>query len=219
VRCAIDLAHLLRLELSTAARFVRLGRRSFDAAAPSSRRALCTDLQRWTEWCRSVGCRPLPARPRDVAAFVDARAERWRPATLARVLSSLARVHRVLGVPDPTRHEQVRAAYRAVVRRRAEAGQGGQRQAAGLTEAAVTAMLAPLGSHLIDCRDRALLLVARDLLARRSELVALRVRDLVPAIGGGATIRIAQGKTDPTGHGTALYLGPGRMPRSARGSA
>ena len=35
-RYAIDLAYLLRLESATAARFVRLGRRSFEAAAPSS---------------------------------------------------------------------------------------------------------------------------------------------------------------------------------------
>jgi integrase len=97
------------------------------------------------------------------------------------------------------------------VRRRAAAGQGGQRQAAGLTEIAVRAMLATLGARRIDCRDRALLLVARDLLARRGELVALRVRDLMPAQDprdGGATIRIARAKTDAPGRGRALYLGP-----------
>ena len=207
--CAADLARLLLLDPAAAARFVRLGRRSFDAAAPSSLLALRADVRRWRDWCVSVGCRRrLPARPRDVAAFVDARAERWRPATLERVLSSLARVHRVLGVADPTSLEQVRAAYRAVVRRRVEAGQGGQRQAVGLTEAAVSAMLATLGGRLIDCRDRALLLVARDLLARRGELVGLRVGDLAPACGGGATIRIAHAKTDPMGRGRDLYLGP-----------
>jgi hypothetical protein len=65
-------------------------------------------------------------------------------------------------------------------------------------------MLTPLGYSLIDCRDRALLLVARALLARRSELVALRVRDLAPARGGGATVRIAHGKTDPSGRGKEL---------------
>jgi hypothetical protein len=45
-------------------------------------------------------------------------------------------------------------------------------------------------------------------LARRGELVALRVRDVVPAVDGSATIRIAHAKTDPAGRGRELYLGP-----------
>jgi hypothetical protein len=150
----------------------------------------------------------VPADAHDVAAFVAARAERWRPATLGRVLASLARVHRVLGLPDPTKDGEVRAAYRAAVRRRAAGGQGGQRHAACLTEGAVGAMLATLGGQLVDCRDRALLLAARDLLAQRGELVAPRIADLAPAAGGSATVRLGRSKTDRTGQGAYQCLGP-----------
>jgi integrase len=208
VAYAAELARLLHLDPLTAARFRRAGRRHFEAIALSSLLALRTDVRRWAAWCASAGCPHTPARASDVAAFLDARGRRWRPPTLARVLASLSRVHRVLGLPDPTKDEEVRAAYRAAVRRRAVAGQGGQRQAAGLTEEAVRAMLAVLGGRLIDCRDRALLLAARDLLARRGELVALGVGDLAPTGDGGATIRLGRSKTDRAGQGTYQYLGP-----------
>jgi integrase len=205
---AADLARLLHLDRLTAARFRRVGRHHLDAVAPSTLLALRTDVRRWAAWCASAGCPHMPADAHDVAAFVAARAERWRPATLGRVLASLTRVHRLLGLPDPTKDEEVRAAYRAAVRRRAAAGQGGQRQAAGLTEGAVRAMLAGLGGRLIDCRDRALLLAARDLLARRGELAALCVADVMPTADGGATVRLGRSKTDRAGQGSYQYLGP-----------
>ena len=61
--------------------------------------------------------------------------------------------------------------------------------------------------RLIDQRDVAVLLVARDLLARRSELVALRVEDVTAAEDGGATVSIRRSKTDQAGEGATAYLG------------
>jgi site-specific recombinase XerD len=203
-----DVAGLLHLGPAEAARLARIGMRWRDSVAPSTLRALRTDVRRWTSWCRLARTASLPARPQDLAAFIDSHAERWTPATIRRVLASIARVHRVLALPDPTKDEEVRVALKGMARRRAEAGQGRQRQAAGLTERALDAMLATLGERLIDLRDRALLLVGRDLLARRSELVALQVRDLAPSDDGGATVLIGRSKTDQEGQGTYRYLGP-----------
>lgn len=215
---AVDIAGLLHLSAEAAARLTRIGRRYARSVAPSTLRALRTDVRRWTAWCRAqTPWRPtLPARPEDLAAFVDAHAARWTPATLRRVLASLARVHRVLGLADPTKDEEVRVAMQGVARARAEAGRGRQRQAAGLTRPVLEALLATLGERPIDVRDRALLLVARDLLARRGELAALRVEDLAPGDAGragdgragGGTVLVARSKTDQTGEGTELYLGP-----------
>ena len=203
-----DVAGLLHLGPEAAARLARIGQRYQDSVAASTLRALRTDVRRWTGWCREARRPSLPARPEDLAAFVDAHAERWTPATLRRCLASIARVHRVLGLVDPTKDEEVRVALKGVARRRAEAGWGRQRQAAGITEAVLGALLATLGDRLIDRRNRALLLVGRDLLARRSELAALRVEDLVPTDDGGAAVLIARSKTDQEGQGTYLYLGP-----------
>ncbi|CAO3435379.1 hypothetical protein [Azospirillum doebereinerae] len=89
------------------------------------------------------------------------------------------------------------------------------------------AMLAPILDRLdpdqpgrkkplkpIDLRDRALLLVGRDTLARADELVALRWTDLHPvdpvlnpdAHPGEATIRIQRSKTDQGGQGAEAWL-------------
>jgi hypothetical protein len=105
------------------------------------------------------------------------------------------------------------AAARAWATARVAAGRGTrQRQAAGLTEKAVAHILASYGADgprgVADKRDVAILLVARDLLARRSELVAVCVEDLQPGDDGGATVAIRRSKTDQLGEGATAYLGP-----------
>jgi integrase len=54
-------------------------------------------------------------------------------------------------------------------------------------------------------RDQALLLVGRDLLARASELVALRVED-VQAVEGGAVVALRRRKTDTEAR--PYFIGP-----------
>ncbi|GJG88858.1 hypothetical protein tb265_40390 [Gemmatimonadetes bacterium T265] len=214
-------AEALYLPPTVAARLAATAARAAGARAPNTLRALRADLARWTRWCRAAGRLPLPARPADVAAFVDAHAhpgpDLRAPATLRRYVASVAALHRAAGLPDPTKAEDVRlaltAAGRAWAETRAAAGRGTRpRQAAGLTERAVAHILASYGADgpacLIDRRDVALLLVARDLLARRSELVAVRVEDVAAADDGGATVTIRRSKTDQLGAGATAYLGP-----------
>ena len=59
---------------------------------------------------------------------------------------------------------------------------------------------------MIDARNRALLGVGYDTLLRRSELVALRVEDVLKEMDGSATVLLRAGKTDAEGRGTALFL-------------
>ncbi|GJG89685.1 hypothetical protein tb265_48660 [Gemmatimonadetes bacterium T265] len=210
-------ADALYLPPAVAARLAATAQRVAGARAANTLRALRADLALWTRWCRAGRRLPLPARSADVAAFVDAHATGRAPATLRRYLASVAALHRAAGIPDPTKAEEVRlaltAASRAWAATRVAAGQGTRpRQAAGLTERAVVHILASYGAdgptRLIDRRDVALLLVARDLLARRSELVALRVDDVHAAADGGATVTIRRSKTDQLGEGATAYVGP-----------
>ncbi len=71
-----------------------------------------------------------------------------------------------------------------------------QRQAAPLGEIEVAQILATAGAELAALRDTALVLTMRDLLARRSEAVALEVADLQFAEDGSATALIRRSKTD-----------------------
>lgn len=95
-----------------------------------------------------------------------------------------------------------------------------QRQALGLRAPALRRIETALERRaaggplaLGDQRDLALLLVARDLLARRSELVALRVEDVTEAESGdgSGTALILRSKTDQAGEGAEGFLAPETM--------
>src|SRR4029077_4773710 len=57
-------------------------------------------------------------------------------------------------------------------------------------------------------RNVALVLVMRDLLARRSEAAVLKVEDITFAEDGSATVLIARSKTDQEGAGAVRWLSP-----------
>lgn len=210
-------ADALFLAPDVAERLAATAARVAGARAPNTLRALRADLALWSRWCRADRRLPLPARAADVAAFVDAHAVARAPATLRRYVASIAALHRAAGVADPTKAEEVRLALTAAGRAWTDARVAAnrptrQRQAAGLTEKAVAHILASYGpdgpARLIDKRDVAILLVARDLLARRSELVEVRVEDVRVADDAGATVTIRRSKTDQLGEGTTAYVGP-----------
>jgi len=61
---------------------------------------------------------------------------------------------------------------------------------------------------VIDLRDVALMLVARDILARRSEMIALQIGDIAFSDNGSATVLVRRSKTDQAGEGETLWLSP-----------
>ncbi|MBL6459535.1 hypothetical protein JMJ55_29950 [Belnapia sp. T6] len=83
-----------------------------------------------------------------------------------------------------------------------------QHQAAPLGGGEVAQILATAGTDLAAIRDVALLLTMRDLLARRSEVVALDLDDLQRQEGGAGTALIRCSKTDQTGAGEVRWLSP-----------
>ena len=72
----------------------------------------------------------------------------------------------------------------------------------------VERLLAAVPNTLLGLRNRALLAVAYDTLARRSELVALLVEDIEAGADGAATILIRRSKVDQEGMGDIRYLAP-----------
>lgn len=208
------------------------------AYAANGDRARVADTRRWVAWCAERELCPLPATPGDVATYLREHAVTCRPATIARWASTIAFRHRQTGLPDPTKTEPVRLALRAIRRGAVAAvrldapdagepeeagagrGPGGQRQALAIREATVRRVEEVLDRRaaggplpLADLRDLAMLRVARDLLARRSELVALTVADLQAsdADDGSGTALIRRSKTDQEGEGAVGYLSPRTM--------
>lgn len=175
------------------------------ALSENTLKALRLDSALWTGWCRDQGAIAIPAAPGRLAQFVDQIGLTRKPATVRRIVASISHMHRAAGVPDTTKAEAVKLAVRRLARAKGTA----QRQAAPLTAAVARQMGDVLGDSLADLRDRAMILVARDLLARCSELVALNVGDIQPSDDGTATATIRRSKTDQEGEGAIRFVGPG----------
>jgi site-specific recombinase XerD len=175
-----------------------------EALAPATLRAYHADMERFSSWCaaRGYGAAPLPATPHLVAAFLQAEDDAGRSvATVRRRLATISAMHRAAGLANPTEHDIVRLTLRGIARARGTA----QRQAAPIGEREALRIRAHLGDTVRDLRDQALLLVGRDLLARASELVAVKVED-VQAVEGGAVVSVRRVKTETEPR--PLFIGP-----------
>ncbi|NGM23983.1 tyrosine-type recombinase/integrase [Roseomonas stagni] len=177
------------------------------AFAPETERALRKASAAFTAWAAEAGVPALPCPPTAVAAYVDALAARpLKPASIRQAVWAIGALHRAAGLDDPVRAEAVRLA----LKRMARALGTRQRQAAPIGEDDVRLLLRVVGAEpaIRLQRDVALLLVMRDLLARRAEAVALDVEDIAPAADGSATALIRRSKTDQEGGGAMLWLSP-----------
>jgi integrase len=190
------------------------------AAAPSSIRALKQDGEAFDLWCRRKRHRAYPATPQMIAEWIRDRAnEGAAPASLGRYKASIGKLHRLLGLADPTRHELVRL---TITSHRRKVGSQ-QKQARPLRYRGavkdpfadaprgihVRAILAVCDDSPTALRNRALLSVAYDTGLRASELVAVEVADVIEAIDADARLlRIRRHKGDQDGEGATAYLSP-----------
>jgi integrase len=119
-------------------------------------------------------------------------------------LSSLRALHRLAGFKDdPTADVDVESARRLVMRGRTRA-----KPKKPLRLAQVEEVLALDAGTLREKRDRAMLAVAYSAMLRRSELVALEVRDLAFDADGSGTATVKYSKTDQDAEGHVRYLAP-----------
>jgi integrase len=173
------------------------------AMSPATRRAYAADWQNFTSWCSSMGATSLPASPAAVGAFMADMATRgFAVATIARRLAAVATAHRVAGHGLDTRHPGIREVLRGI--RRAHGSR--QNHVAPAVTATIKAMIAAIqGDGGIAVRDRALLLIGFAGAFRRSELVALTLKDITRE-AEGVRVLIAQSKTDQGGKGQEIGI-------------
>jgi integrase len=199
--------------------------RSIASKAANTRLAVHANYRVWKAWCaaQQPPRAPYPAEPADVAAFLQSQAPPIRVgrggdfevlktgltstgepakryATLARYLGTLSRLHIDAGHPDPTKDPEVLAVWR-VLRR----GLDRPAQKAALGFEAIRQALTALPPDDRGKRDRALVLLAYTLMARRSELVALDVENFDVHGDGSATVTFERLKT---GERATNYLSP-----------
>jgi len=190
------------------------------ASSPHSIRALKSDLEAFDLWCRRTKRIALPATPEIVADYLDARAGQGsRPASLARYKASIAKIHQLLELKDPTPAELVKLRLAAIRREKGTA----QKQARPLRFKGpvrdverdkprglnVRALLEACTEDLPGLRDRALLSVAYDSGLRASELVAIEFEHILEALDPDARLlSIPRSKGDQEGEGATAYLSP-----------
>jgi integrase len=154
-------------------------------------------------FCESRGEPYLPADAKTIRAFIEDRLKVGKkPATIKRYVATIARVHLAAGLLNPCSSEAVRLGLKKMGRETSAR----QDQAHPLGWKDIKEFIDSAGEGLRADRERAMLCVAYETLARRGELVALQVRDLDLHPDGTGQALIRRGKTDLDGQGRAAYL-------------
>jgi integrase len=179
------------------------------AKAPSTQRAYSSDWRDFERWCHLQGLASLPAEPGSVGLYIADLARTHRPATISRRLTSIAKAHQASRLPSPASldHAEVGETLKGI-RRTHGTSQPGKR---ALLTADLLQVLAHLGSGLLGCRDRALLLIGFSGGLRRSELAALDLED-VAWVEEGAVLTLRRSKTDQQGRGRKVAVPRGSHP-------
>jgi integrase len=168
-------------------------------------RAWRFDWAAFLTFCKPRGLLPLPASPSTVAAYIGACAEaNKKPATVRRYLATIACAHRAAKLLNPNDDEDVKLALKGLHNKSPMR----QRQAKALGWHQIKRFLITAGDGIRADRERALLSVAYDTMARRSELVALNVEDFSWMDDDSGRVIIRRSKTDQVGEGSVAYLSP-----------
>lgn len=160
----------------------------------------------WSAFCAQRSLPVMPATQESLRAFLKDRIDAGRKrATLEHYLATLGLAHRLTQLPWPLETMEGRLMWRAL-RRDARLSLR-QRQAQGLTLEDIEMILLPLSdTNPRDVRDRALLWLAYETMARRSELVALQVDDLSTDADRSGRLLIARAKADQEGQREVLFV-------------
>ena len=173
------------------------------AYSPNTLRAQKADGTIFQAFCESRGEPYLPADPKTIRAFIDDRVKAAKkPATIKRYVATIARIHIAAGLLNPCSSEAVRLGLKKMGRETSAR----QDQAHPLGWKDIKEFIESAGEGLRADRERAMLCLAYETLARRGELVALEVRDIDFHPDGTGQALIRRGKTDAEGQGRMAYL-------------
>jgi integrase len=192
-----------------------LGRQAqeFAAAAKAGNtlRAYQADWRDFREWCEAHQSASMPAAPGTVALYLTDRAATLKTSSLARRITTINRAHQAGGHPSPATMQNavVSEVWKGIKRKKGTAQHGKK----PFLTPDLRRIIAELPQDLRGLRDRALLLVGFAGGFRRSELAALRVKDL-ETTPDGLVVRLGRSKTDQEGQGRPVALPYGSDPRT-----
>ena len=171
------------------------------AYAPNTLKSYYADATTFVDWCRKRNIKPFPISSETLCVYIEYLQLNSAYSSIRRRVSSLRRINRMLGFEEQTRTEEVYLAIRRLKRSKCIE----QKQAVGINHDILIKMIAAQPDTLAGTRNRALLSLGYDFLARRSELVAIRGDDLKFTPDGALKGMIRKSKTDQYGRGRLVF--------------
>ena len=148
--------------------------RSLEGAyAPNTLKSYYADTNAFVDWRCDKNIEPFPLTSAGTRMYIETMAPDYSYASIRRRLSCLRRINKLLGHEDHTQTEEVYLTIRRLKRSKCL----DQQQAVGINHALLE-MIDAQANTFAGIRNKALLSLGYDFLARRSELVALRTMDL-----------------------------------------
>lgn len=174
------------------------------AYAPATIRAYRTNFENYIKFCDEAHAVALPSEPETVARFIQQISDGHLKSSSIRIsIASISAIHRLNNLEDPTQNPLVKIELRRMHRNLGREA----KQAFGITQPILNKMIETTDNSIRGIRDRALLLVAYDTMCRRSELVSLRLEDVVAdVLTGQLKIKLRKSKTDQYKLGRWLFL-------------
>ena len=171
------------------------------AYAPNTLQSYYADARIFVDWCGQRNIMPFPISSETLCLYIESLQVNSAYSSIRRRISSLRRLNKLLGFEDQTQTEQVYLAIRRMKRSKCLE----QKQAVGINHDILVKMIAAQPNTLAGTRNRALLSIGYDFLARRSELVAIRSDDLKFTPDGALKGMIRKSKTDQYGKGRLVF--------------
>lgn len=171
------------------------------AYAPSTMKSYRVNVEIFVSWCELRQFTAFPATEETIAGFLEDQSLTCSISTIKQRLYAIRKFHRLLVLEDATSSEEINLVLRRIRRRKSHR----PNQAKALNQNHRDRFLSAQPDTPWGLRDKAIIALGYDILARRSELVALQTNDVVFREDGTARITIRRSKSDQFGSGRVAF--------------
>lgn len=171
------------------------------AYAPNTIKAYYSDVSHFVDWCQRQNFTPFPATGPEMIDYLENSLAEYSFLTIKRRIYAIRKVTILLGCEDPTRTEEFNLAYRRIRRTKPHRPS----QSKGINKGLLLRAIAAQPNTLVGIRNRALLSIGYDFLARRSEISSLQDADIEFLPDNAIRGIIRKSKTDQFGRGRLTF--------------
>ena len=171
------------------------------AYAPNTIKSYYADVMQFVDWCETQNLVPFPLSETVIVSYIRSVQHKIKYATIRRRLTALRRINKLMSHEDLVHGEDLHLTLRRIKRSKP----ANVRRARGINSELLHRMINAQPKTLTGARNRALLSLGYDFLARRSELIALKTNDIEFLPDGSMRAVIRRSKSDQFGRGRLVY--------------